>query len=79
MYLNQNLQFLLNNWTIYFVDLWQQDTLRFGLPTISDPDSTIFKVSLVNNAPDWVKIEAVDAKSLTSNASFNVSFVSCEL
>ena len=27
------------------VDLWQQDTLRFGLPAISDPDSTAFNVS----------------------------------
>ena len=59
--------------------MWQHGLLRYELPAISDPDNTIFKVSLVNNAPDWVKIEAVDVKSSSSNASFNVIFVSCDL
>ena len=56
------------------VDLWQQDTLRFGLPAISDPDSTAFNVSLINSAHDWAQIENNYVKS-SKITSFNVSFL----
>ena len=59
------------------INLWQHEVLKFELPAISDPDSNIFKVSLANNPPDWIQIEAINSRS--SNVTFNVSFILCGL